>query len=230
MSSTPDPQHDPATGAQPSDEPRPTSPTTTPPPPTKPARSALSMRDMLIALAVLVPIVLVMAGSVRSCSFSPGGPMVSSEAGPTVDAAARLRDFARDVPFAVRVPAVPPGWRANSTDRSVIEGGARIVRVGWITAEGRYLRLVQSDAAEEALVATEAGVPLPGRGTVDAGGRSWVEYDADGTEPFRVTEIATPGQPTVRLLITGSGTEDEFRALATATLTGDQLPVGTIPN
>ncbi|WP_214364277.1 DUF4245 domain-containing protein [Pseudonocardia sp. H11422] len=185
---------------------------------------------MLIALAVLVPIVLIMAGSVRSCSFAPGGPTVSVDAGPTVDAPARLRELARDVPFGVRIPAVPQGWRANSTDRSPVEGGGSAVRAGWITPEGRYLRLVQSDAAEEALVVTEAGVPLPGRGTVDAAGRSWVVYGTDGGEPFRITEIAAPGAPTVRLLITGSGTEDEFRTLAEATLDGEQLPVGRTPS
>nr|WP_275404019.1 DUF4245 domain-containing protein [Pseudonocardia acidicola] len=184
---------------------------------------------MIIALAVMVPIVLLMAGAMRSCTFSPGGPTVSSDAVPAVDAAARLREFAPRVPFGLRIPAVPAGWRANATDQGPVAGGGRAVRVGWITPDGRYVKIVQSDAAEEALVAAEAGGPQTGRGTVDAAGQHWVVYGQPGAEPFWVADVATPGSPPVRLLITGSGTEDEFRTMATATLTGELLPAGTAP-
>lgn len=181
----------------------------------------MSVRDVLFAVAVLLVIV-VLAGGARSCAFAPGGPRVEPSAGPVVDAGARLGEFAKASAFPLRVPELPAGWRANSTDRGAVTGGGTAVRVGYLTAEGHYLRLVQSDAAEENLLATEAGGVPAARGTVDAAGLSWVEYRAAEGEPFRVA--TAPGEPQVRLLITGSGTDEEFRALAAATLAVTVLP------
>ncbi|MFR9801701.1 DUF4245 domain-containing protein [Pseudonocardia sp. RS010] len=198
-----------------------------PPPPAKPPRGSLRVRDMLMALAVLLVVVAV-GGGVRSCSFAPAGPTVDPDAAPTVDAPARLAEFARVSEFPLRVPAVPPGWRSNSTDRSPVDGGGTAVRVGYLTPEGKYLRLVQSDGTEEALVATEAGGPLAGTGVTDAAGVRWVTYQADGGEPFRVA--TAPDNPQVQWLITGSGTEADFAALAQATVNGQVLPAGDEQN
>ena len=74
---------------------------------------ALTVRDMVGAVAVLVVIVLVFAGATRSCSFAPGGPSVDPGAGPTVDAPAQLRVLAGAMPCPLRVPALPPDWRAK---------------------------------------------------------------------------------------------------------------------
>ncbi|WP_051232274.1 DUF4245 domain-containing protein [Pseudonocardia asaccharolytica] len=184
------------------------------------------MRDMLGALAVLAAIALVFAATTQSCSFSPGGPSVSPDRGPVIDAPARLRAAAVHTPFSLRVPALPDGWRANSSDEGLVDGG-RAVRVGYLAPDGRYLRLVQSNAVEEALVAAEASGPQIGHGTVEAGGATWVVYGNPGEEPFWVTTL--PGPPESRLLITGSGSEPEFRTLATAALRGERLAVGTPP-
>ena len=65
-------------------------------------------------------------------------------------------------------------------------GGDRAVRTGYVTPAGRYLRVVQSDADEEALLAEEAqGTPVgPGRSIV--AGTSWVTYSDDTREPIRI--------------------------------------------
>ncbi|HZG91193.1 MAG TPA: DUF4245 domain-containing protein [Pseudonocardia sp.] len=197
----------------------------------KPPRSALTLRDMLVALGLLAVVILGLAGLSGSCSFSPGGPSVDASRLPVVDAPADLRRIAPTVPFPVRVPAVPADWRANSVDQDRIpQPGApadaasnRAVRAGFLTPEGRYLRLLQSDAPEPALLAVESGAePLPGLGAVDVAGVSWVVYGRDGEEPVRIAEL--PGTTPVRVLITGSGTEDEFRVLAGAVATGQVLP------
>ncbi|MFC5950083.1 DUF4245 domain-containing protein [Pseudonocardia lutea] len=213
--------------ADPSPAPQGPSQGSSPGPPAKPPRGSLRVRDMLTALAVLLVIVLV-GGGVRSCSFAPGGPTIDPGAAPTVDVPARLAEFARVSEFPLRIPAVPQGWRSNSTDRSPVEGGGTAVRVGYLTPDGRYLRLVQSDGAEEALVATEAGGPLAGTGVTDAGGLRWVTYQAEGGEPFRVAPA--PDDPQVRWLVTGSGTDAEFAALARATVAGQVLPAGAEQN
>jgi hypothetical protein len=59
---------------------------------------------------------------------------------------------------------------------------------------------------------------------VDAAGLRWVTYQKDGGEPLRVT--TAPDAPRVRWLITGSGTDADFAALAQATVAGQTLPAG----
>jgi hypothetical protein len=194
-----------------------------PPPLSKPPRSALTIRDMLVALAVLVPVILLVGGMTRACTFSPGGPTVDPNAVPVVDAPAELRELAPFVPFAVRIPAVPAGWRSNSVDQDLVDG-IRVVRTGFLTPEGRYLRLLQSAAPEPALLAVETGAePVPARGATEVGGQRWVVYGAE-REQIWIAEVATPGAEPVRLLITGSGGEQDFRTLAGAVLAGELLP------
>jgi len=175
---------------------------------------------MVGAVAVLVAVVLLFAGMTRSCSFAPGGPSVDPAAGPSVDAPAQLRVLAGSMPFPLRVPAPPLGWRATTVDTARVgENGARAVRTGYLTPDGHYLRLVQSDADELALLATEAqGTPV-GAGPIVVTGTTWVSYTDDTREPIRIAALDG-----VRLLITGSGTDDEFRTLAAAATGGEVLP------
>lgn len=182
---------------------------------------------MLVALGVLVVVVLLFGGLTGSCSFSPTGPTVDSARLPVVDAPAELRALAPTIPFPVRVPAVPPGWRSNSVDQDLVTGG-RAVRTGYVLPDSRYLRVLQSDAATEALLAVEAGAgPVPAKGPVDVGGQRWVVYGAGEDEPIWIGELAAPAP--VRVLLTGSGSEDAYRALAGAVVAGEVLPVGAAP-
>lgn len=196
-------------------------------PPVKPHRSVLSVRDLLLAMGVIIVIAVLFT---RSCSFSPGGPTVEPGSAPTVDAVARLQDAAPFTPFALHVPTVPAGWKANSVDDGPVEGGGRAVRVGYLTDGGAYVRLVQSDASEENLVAAEAGGPQTATGTVDAAGLTWVAYRV-GPRSEAMWVAALPGaNPPSRLLLTGSATEADFRTLAQAAVDGRQLPVGRTPS
>ena len=189
-------------------------------PPAKPPRSALTVRDMIGALVVLGVIVLAIGGLTRGCAFAPTGPTVDPSAGPTVDAPAQLRALARSTPFALRVPAVPADWRANAVGVVRIgEGQQQAVRTGYVLPSGRYVRVVQSDAAEPALVAEEAKGPPTASGTVDVAGTPWTVY-GDGTrEPLWAAQVDG-----VRLVITGSGAEADFRALAAGTAGGEVAP------
>lgn len=201
----------------------------TDPAPRKPPRSAMTVRDMLVAVGLLALVVVVVGGVTRGCSFSPGGPSVDTAALPVVDAPAELRALAPDVPFGLRVPAVPPGWRSNAVDQDRLDpadpAAGRGVRTGYLTEQGRYLRLVQSDGSEEALLTSEAGsVAVPAQGVTDVGGLAFVVYGAPDEEPIWIGELDG-----VRILITGSGAEPDFQALAGAVLAGEALPAGTTP-
>ncbi|OLT15126.1 hypothetical protein BJF78_16875 [Pseudonocardia sp. CNS-139] len=179
---------------------------------------------MVGAIAVLLVVVLLVGGLTRSCTFAPTGPTVDPDAAPVVDAPAELRRLATALPFPLRVPAVPADWRANAADRVTLPGGGLAVRVGYLTPAGRYVRLVQSDAPEETLLAAETGdEPAVAQGPVDVGGRQWVGYTGPGrrAEPIWVTEL--PGPPAVRMLVTGSGEDADLRTLATAAVSGEPV-------
>ncbi|MBA2307750.1 MAG: DUF4245 domain-containing protein [Pseudonocardiales bacterium] len=191
-------------------------------------RATPGMKDIVIALAVLVPIILLVAGLTRACSFSPTGPSVETDRLPTVDASAELRSAAKRMPFEVRIPSVPAGWRANSASTQPV-GGAAAVRVGWLTAQDRYLRLAQSAATESELVIAEVGPTAVASGPVEVAGQRWIIYTGGGrNEPSWVTEFAptVAGPPVARVLITGSGTEEDIRVLAAAVSAGEVLAPG----
>lgn len=175
-----------------------------------------SARDMLLSLAVLLLMIGAIVWLTRGCQFSPSGPVVDPASAPTVNATRELSGAARRVDFAVRNPVLPGDWRSNSATTSPVGTGSQAttaVRVGWITTGGNYVRLSQSDAPRDALVIMEAGggVSPESTGSMDISGTTWTKHSGKGAEVEWVTSLDG-----VQLLITGSGTEDEFRTLATA--------------
>jgi len=81
----------------------------------------------------------------------------------------------------------------------------------------RSRRAADPTAVEQS--GTEAqGTPV-GAGPIVVTGTTWVSYTDDTREPIRIAALDG-----VRLLITGSGTDDEFRTLATAATGGQVLP------
>jgi hypothetical protein len=164
---------------------------------------------MIAAVGVLVFIVLVLGFLSGGVGFSPG-PVADPSAVRVVDAPAQLRGLAGSVPFAVRVPATPAGWRSNSVGTDVV-GDRKAVRVGYLTPSAGYLQLQQSDATEEALLTALGG--RPAQGAQDVAGTRWVVYGTRPAEPVWIADVKG-----VRLVLTGSATDDEFRTLATAVL------------
>lgn len=193
-----------------------------------PGRAGHGLRDMVLSMAALLLVIGVVLGITRGCSFSPGGPSVDQGAQPTVDAGAELRSAATRVGFPVRALTLPRGWRANAATVSPVGTGATAtvaVRVGLITEAGRYLRLSQSDAPVPVLVVSEPSLdtdtPPDQTGTQQAAGVAWTVYPG---RPGEQTWVAK--QQDVVFVISGSGTADEKRTLATAALSGAVLPTG----
>ncbi|MBO0839373.1 MAG: DUF4245 domain-containing protein [Sciscionella sp.] len=176
----------------------------------------------VFALLVVVGLIAWFGGGLR---FSPGGPYVDPSAAPSHDARAELTDAAGHVPFPIRVPIAPAGWRSNSGDIVAVPGGRdnEAVQVGWITGSGNFLRLSQSNGSatdlvrEEAQLASDAPVASTGETTVH--GVTWTFYPGLRQEPAWVANL--DGE---RLLITGSATRAEFTTMATAVATARALP------
>ncbi len=201
------------------------------PKPAKP-RVLQDGRDMFWSMAPLIIACIVLAGLVGMCSFQGSGPRVGKI--PSYDAAAALQSDAETLGFPIRLPAVPEGWQANSGSRDGLDGGrtdpatgqqlrALVSTVGYITPSGMYVSLTQSNADEDKLVRSMEPDIAPG-GVEDVAGVQWIVYEgSERGEPIWTTRMAGP-QGQTQLAITGAGSVDEFRTLATATQTEAPLP------
>jgi Protein of unknown function (DUF4245) len=204
----------------------------------KPAKPRLLQdgRDMFWSLVPLVIACILLAGLVGMCSFQPGGANKATI--PPYDAPAALRADAQTLGFPVRLPQLPAGWRANSGSRGGIQDGrtdpatgqrlnAATSTVGFISPAGMYVSLTQSNADEEKLVGSIHHSAYPA-GAVDVDGTNWVVYRGTGqsgadAEPIWTTRLAGPAGVT-QLAITGAGSTDQFRTLASATQSQPPLP------
>ncbi|OBI45887.1 DUF4245 domain-containing protein [Mycobacterium sp. E796] len=220
------------------DEPQPNAALGEPAPAPKPAKPRLLQdgRDMFWSLMPLVIGCILLAGLVGMCSFQPVGTNKGTI--PSYDAAAALRADAQALGFPIRLPQLPAGWHPNSGGRGGIDNGrtdpstgqrlhAATSTVGYISPTGMYLGLIQSNADEDKLVGSVHPSAYP-TGAVDVGGVNWVVYRAAGrngsdTEPVWTTRLIGPAGAT-QIAITGAGSPDEFRTLASATQTASPLP------
>jgi hypothetical protein len=209
-----------------------------PAPAPRPAKPRLLQdgRDMFWSLAPLVLGCILLAGLVGMCSFQPGGTNKGTI--PSYDAAAALQADARTLGFPIRLPQLPAGWQPNSGSRGGIQNGrtdpstgqrlnAATSIVGYISPTGMYLSLTQSNADEDKLVGSIHPSAYPS-GTVDVVGTNWVVYQGAGqngadAEPVWTTRLTSPAGAT-QIAITGAGSTDQFRTLATATQSQPPLP------
>jgi hypothetical protein len=187
---------------------------------------------MFWSIVPLVVACIVLAGLVGMCSFRPAGTERGSV--PSFDAAAALRADAQALGFPIRLPRLPAGWQANSGSRGGIDNGrtdpstrqplrAVTSTVGFISPTGMYLSLTQSNADEAKLVGFIHPSMYP-TGVTDVDGTKWVVYQGDdGVEPVWTTRLTSPGGA-AQLAITGAGSEEQFRTLATSTQSQPPLP------
>ncbi len=209
-----------------------------PAPAPRPAKPRLLQdgRDMFWSLVPLVLGCILLAGMVGMCSFQPG--RTNKGVIPSYDAAAALRADAQTLGFPIRLPQLPAGWQSNSGSRGGIENGrtdpstgqrvnAATSIVGYISPTGMYVSLTQSNADEDKLVGSIHPSAYP-TGTVDVAGTNWVVYQGAGqngadAEPVWTTRLAGPAGAT-QIAITGAGSTDQFRTLASATQSQPPLP------
>lgn len=175
-------------------------------------------KDMAWSLIPLLLACLVIAAVAGQCSLRVGGP----EAGtvPRIDLGASLQADADTVAFPVRQPQVPAEWIANSASRRTVTGSSsEASTVGFYTDAGNYLSLTQSGATEDQLVSFVAdGTRVSAGGNETIAGTNWVVYGNNDSEPYWVADLGES-----RVLITGSGSGDEFVTLATGTANGRVL-------
>lgn len=167
-------------------------------PPAKPTRADATVRNLAIALGVLVvPLVALVV------LFQPK----ESDA-PTVDPA-RVYDTARaENAFRVREPLGVDDWRPTAAVYSPAVGGRFTIRVSYSIPDRGYLQLVQSNAAADSLIAgiIDRAEPV---GVEQIEGESWTRYTArEGKETAFVLI-----QPDVTVVVVGDASADMARTM-----------------
>jgi hypothetical protein len=167
-------------------------------------------RDLLWSLIPLLLICVGFAALAGQCSVSAGGPTPGNI--PHFDAKAALQDDAHTMPFPIREPALPGDWHPNSGSHDTITGaaGGPVSTVGFITPQGTYMQLTQSDASASALADHILQTRSPS-GTQQVGDQKWTVYHVQGSEPAWITDFGT-----VRVLIKGAGNQAAYTTLAGA--------------
>ncbi|WP_226359151.1 DUF4245 family protein [Pseudonocardia sp. ICBG601] len=199
----------------------------------KPGRGDASVRDLIWACLILVPVALLIFSVGGSCSFSPGGPAEDAASAPASTPRARIAEYARGSTFPLRA-AGRAGFRPGQLHRSSWPGRGRRHRraSGFVTPDADFLSLRPDRRVGRGrprhrvrLRGARRRPPRRCAAPCRRGGLTWEVYGAEGGEPFRVATL--PGRPEVRVLVTGSASEDQFRTLADALTTARVFPPGS---
>jgi hypothetical protein len=193
------------------------------------ARLGWGVKEMSIAVGVLVVAILGLGVITHSFTFNPGGPSTNvANGGPRIDETQQFQLAVGQLHFPLRQPKLPAGWHPNSADfdqvgANTTGGQPNDLRIGFITPAGRYVAIAESSAAVPDLARQEAGLPsdtpMAAKGTVTVDGKTWTIYQGTRSEVSWALDLGP-----VRLLITGNGDQAEFTTMATAVQSAPILP------
>lgn len=171
-------------------------------------------KDMFWSLVPLLALCAFVAIASGNCSVGLSQDPADSKV-PPFNMVAALDADARQMPFPVRRPPTPEGWKPNSGRSDAVEGH-RISTVGWLSSSEAYVQLTQSDAPEELLVGYLAGSDagfddVAGTGTRSAGGEQWVTYETGEGKRFWIADLGD-----VRIAVLGRGPDSDLDRIATS--------------
>jgi hypothetical protein len=109
---------------------------------------------------------------------------------------------------------MPDGWTTNSARRSSVDGAPAPV-VGWVTAQGAYVQLLQTDRPLEDAVKDHDDYARKEQTSTSIAGTDVHVYTSEEHDA-RMLWVADLGD--VRLLVSGTAGETEYTQLIEATL------------
>jgi hypothetical protein len=159
-----------------------------------PAVGGRSAKGMLFALVVLLVPVFLLLGVNR---LFGGEDPIAVDAAPVYEAARAAKQF----------PVLEPsglgdGWVVQSA--GFADG---TLRIGYLTPERQGIQLFEG----RELLSSQLGANATADGSVEAGGRTWQRYRADGGR--RALVLVEPG---LAVVLAGDADESELLTLATA--------------
>lgn len=174
-------------------------------------------RDMIWSLIPLLILCAVVAIASGNCSVGLKGD-ASDDRVPAFDVTTALATDAQTMDFPVRRPPTPEGWKPNSGSTQMV-GDARSSNVGWVSANGSYVQLTQTNGTEEALVAHLGDETSLGDGQREAGGKTWVVYKNEDGKQFWITDLGD-----VRIAVLSKGSDADIETIAASTVQQEPLP------
>ncbi|MCH5642121.1 MULTISPECIES: DUF4245 domain-containing protein [unclassified Gordonia (in: high G+C Gram-positive bacteria)] len=184
-------------------------------------RYLTSGKDMIWSLIPLLAICAFVAIVSGNCSVGLTG-RADDDRTQAFDVEHALKADAADMPFPIRLPVMPSSWKPNSGSAPSVDGH-RVSTAGWVSANGAYVQLTQSDASEESLIGylrgDEGYDAVTAGGTREVAGRTWVTYSTGEKKKFWITDLGD-----VRIAVLSRGSDADMEQLATATLTQQPLP------
>ncbi|MDU0478263.1 DUF4245 domain-containing protein [Staphylococcus chromogenes] len=176
-----------------------------------------STKDIAMSLLVVCILMGASVAFTGMCSFNRGAP----ENGPVqkVDAKQMMQLEARAMPFPVRLPESPEGWTTNSARRSSVNGQPAPV-VGWVTKNGAYLQLVQTNQPLEKALKDIDEHGRTEAGAVDVSGKQFKKLSS---QEKNVRDVWAIDLGEVRLIFSGTCADEEFRQLAENTLRAEPI-------
>ena len=203
-------------------------PAPAPAPSGRAARLSWGVKELAVAVGVLVVVIVGLALITNTISFSPGGPSTDAPiGGPVIDENQQFQLAVTQMHFPLHQPTLPGGWHPNSADLDPVgptatNGQPNSLRIGFITPAGRYVSIAESSAAVLDLAREAAGtggdVPMSPKGTVNVEGTSWTIYQGTRDEVSWALDLGA-----VRVLISGNGSQAEFTTMAKAVQTAPVL-------
>ncbi|GAB84400.1 DUF4245 domain-containing protein [Gordonia rubripertincta] len=184
-------------------------------------RILINGKDMFWSLVPLLALIALVAIASGNCSVGLNQDPADSKV-PAFDVVTALDADARQMPFPIRRPPTPEGWKPNSGSSDAIEGH-RVSTVGWLSASGAYVQLSQTDASEDLLVPYLGGDDtkygdVGATGTREAGGRQWVTYETAEGKKFWITDFGN-----VRVGVLSRGPDADIETIAASVATQQPL-------
>ncbi|MGW0037095.1 DUF4245 domain-containing protein [Gordonia sp. NPDC003376] len=171
-------------------------------------RILTSGKDMIWSVIPLLVICAFVAIASGNCSVGLNGT-ASDDKRPTFDVAAALDSDAQTMPFPIRRPPTPEGWKPNSGSRDSIETHLAS-NVGWLTSAGSYLQLTQTDAAVDEVEHKLGGDQVSSdTGSREIGGHRWITYSTYDGNKFWITDLGD-----VRIAVMSRGSDDDLERMA----------------
>ncbi|MFT4042262.1 MAG: DUF4245 domain-containing protein [Gordonia sp. (in: high G+C Gram-positive bacteria)] len=180
-------------------------------------RALINGKDMIWTLIPLIVVCAFVAIASGNCSVGLNGT-ASDDRTPAYDVHAGLAADARVMPFPIRRPSTPAGWKPNSGSTQDVSGSVSS-NVGWLTAAGAYLQLTQTAATEDALVEKLGGDEVSsGTGIRQIGGKKWVTYSTYDGKKLWITNLGD-----VRIAVSSSGPDADMEKMAAAVVAQQPL-------
>ena len=130
-----------------------------------------TVRSMVISMVVILAAVLVWVAMV---------PRTREISQPAVDVGSVARQVRQETSWAISQPRLPAGWKATSVRFTAAGGGLRTWHAGYLSPEGNYVSIDQTQDATDAWVSAQTS---NGRaeGTMPAGGATWERLSSGDT-------------------------------------------------